>query len=133
MQIKMSSCIWKTSVEDRRCEYCSYRGGCERYPKGVEKEDVRSVADRYVRAMSEIVGQDILMRTRSSLLVWARNMVAYQMRLEGYSVTAVGDRLGLNHSTVTHCKSRVEEMLSHPMFYPRETRIWQKFKETLSL
>lgn len=126
-------CIWKVEESDRWCEYCSYRGGCEKYPEGVEKEDIRSVADRYVKAMSEIVGQDILMKTRSSLLVWARNMVAYQMRLEGYSVTAVGDRLGLNHSTVTHCKSRVEEMLSHPMFYPRETRIWQKFKETLSL
>lgn len=126
-------CIWKVAERDRRCEFCSYRGGCEKYPEGIAKEDVRSVADRYVKAMSEIVGQDILMKTRSSLLVWARNMVAYQMRLEGYSVTAVGDRLGLNHSTVTHCKSRVEEMLSHPMFYPRETRIWQKFKETLSL
>lgn len=129
----MAMCIWKVSESDRRCEYCSYRGGCEKYPEGVEKEDIRSVADRYVRAMSEIVGQDILMRTRSSLLVWARNMVAYQLRREGYTVTAVGSCLGLNHSSVTHCMSRVNEMLSHPIFYPRETRIWQKFKETLSL
>lgn len=129
----MSSCIWKVNEADRRCEYCSYRGGCEKYPEGIEKEDVRSVADRYVKTMSDIVGQDILIRTRSSLLVWARNMVAFQLRSEGYTVAAVGSCLGLDHSTVTHCMSRVKDMLSHPMFYVRETRIWQKFKETLSL
>lgn len=126
-------CIWKVEAADRRCEYCSYRGGCEKYPEGIAKEDVRNVAERYVRIMSDIVGEDILIRTRSSLLVWARNMVAYQLRIEGYSVTAVGKCLGLNHSSVTHCMSRVKDMLSHPMFYARETRIWQRFKETLSL
>lgn len=126
-------CIWKVSESDRRCEYCSYRGGCERYPKGKEKEDVRSVAERYVEAMSDIVGQNILIRTRSILLVWARNMVAYQLRLEGYSVTAVGECLGLNHSTVTHCASRMKEMLERPKMYAKEARIWTEFQKRLSL
>lgn len=126
-------CVWKVEESDRRCEYCNYRGGCEKYPEGIEKEDVRSVAERYVKVMNDIVGQDILVKTRSSLLVWARNMVAFQLRRENYTVSAVGDCLGLDHSTVTHCNRRVREMLSHPRFYPRETRIWQKFTETLSL
>lgn len=126
-------CIWKVEERDRRCEYCSYRGGCEKYPKGIEREDVKSVAERYIEAMSDIVGQDILIRTRSVLLVWARNMVAYQLRLEGYSVTAVGACLGLNHSTVTHCASRMREMLERPKMYAREARIWTEFQKQLSL
>lgn len=125
-------CIWKVEEKDRRCEYCHYRGGCEKYPEGIEKEDVRSVAKRYIDVMCDIVGQDIL-KTRRMVPVWARNMVAFQLRSEGYTVAAVGSCLGLDHSTVTHCMSRVKDMLSHPMFYVRETRIWQKFKETLSL
>lgn len=125
-------CIWKVSESDRRCEYCSYRGGCEKYPKGVMKEDVRVVAERYVRVMTDIVGQDIL-KTRRLLPVWARNMVAYQMRQEGYPVVAVGDCLGLNHSTITHCAGRVRDMLSHPRLYTQEIRIWNRFKEALSL
>lgn len=129
----MSNCIWKVTESDRRCEYCSYRGGCERYPEGIEKEDVRRVADRYVRVMSDIVGQDILVRTRSSLLVWARNMVAYQLRSEGYPVVSVGNCLGINHSTVTHSSSRVREMLKRPKMYVREARIWTEFQKQLSL
>lgn len=126
-------CVWKVEEADRRCEFCCYRGGCERYPDGKEKEDVTVVARRYIAIMSEIVGQDILVRTRSTLLVWARNLVAYQLRQEGYTVETVGACIGLDHSTVTHCQGRVRDMLSHPRLYARETRIWQEFKEKLSL
>lgn len=125
-------CIWKVEEKDRRCEYCHYRGGCEKYPEGIEKEDVRSVAKRYIDVMCDIVGQDIL-KTRRMVPVWARNMVAYQMRQEGYSVTAVGECLGLDHSSITHCSGKVRDMLAHPRLYAQEIRIWQKFKETLSL
>lgn len=126
-------CVWKVEESDRRCEYCSYRGGCERYPEGREKEDVRSVAKRYVETMSSIVGRNIIAKDRSMLSVWARNMVAYQMRREGYPVTAVGDCLGLNHSTVTHCALRVRQMLEMPRMYMREARIWTEFQKRLSL
>lgn len=125
----MVMCIWNTPVKDRHCEYCSYRGGCEKY----DKLDTRTPKEKYVDSMSDIVGMDILQKSRLSKLVWARYMVAYQMRQDGYSVLSVGRMLGLDHSSVTHCMGRMRMMLDNPRLYDWETRIWMKFQKTLTL
>lgn len=125
-------CIWEVEPSKRRCEFCSYRGGCEKYhPERALNPE--SDAAYYVGIMSDIVGADILVRSRDHRMVWARNIVAYQMRLRGHSLYSVGRCLGLNHSTVVHCTKSVKDMLFLPSMYPDEIKIWQKFQEKLSL
>ena len=122
-------CVWKVEEKDRRCEYCTYNGGCERYPEGGGRRDFREVAEFYVTTMSDIVGRDIRLRSRKQLVVWARNMVAYQLRQEGYVTTDIGKTLGLDHSTITHCQGKVRDMLANPRLYVSEMRVWREFKE----
>lgn len=125
----MVVCIWSCKVEERRCEYCSYRKGCEKFPNA-ERLDLKA---RYVDKMSEIVGMDILTRVRCTTLVWARYMVAYQMRQEGFTTGAIGKLLHMDHSTVTYAVKRINMMFDFPRFYPKELEIWQKYRESLYL
>lgn len=120
-------CIWNTPVADRHCEFCSYRGGCETYPK---KKDIRP--ELYIEIMSEIIGMDFLTRSRRQDLVWARNMVVYQLRLDGLSLKQIGQAVGVDHSTVVHCVHQVERMLERPSMYEKESEIWQKFQNSLN-
>lgn len=122
-------CIWSVNPEDRHCEFCSFRGGCESYPIKVDDDSPYM----YIKLMSDIVGTDILQRSRLQLLVWARNMVAYRLRLDGYSLTKIGKIMGLNHTTVLNCERQVKRMLERPLMYDKECELWQKFENAISL
>lgn len=121
-------CIWQVSEEERHCEYCSYRKGCEKYP-------VRTLPDGmagwYISVMCEIVGGDILDRSRKWDLVWGRNIVAYRLVKNGFSLSKVGEYLGMDHSTILHCKRQVERMLKAPCMYRMETEIWEMFNKKI--
>lgn len=121
-------CIWQVSEEDRHCEYCSYRKGCEKYPAKTLPD---GMAGWYISEMSEIVGRNILERSREWYMVWGRNMVAYCLIKKGCSLQKVGEYLGMDHSTVSHCKRQVERMMKAPCMYRMETAIWEKFKKKI--
>lgn len=123
-------CIWKVGKEDRLCEYCSYEGGCEeRAFKGVLLWDAR--ARLYVSKMSQICGCDIITRVKRNRVVWARNIVAYQMRRDGYTLMHIADAIRRDHATVVHAEKQVECMLKCPKFYREEYAIWQEFQEAI--
>lgn len=122
-------CIWNCPIADRHCEYCSYFGGCER------REAPISVSDRaelYVTTMSGIMGHDIKSRCRQRMDVWARNIVAYQLRKEGMLCKDAGKAVGLDHATVLHGCKQVESMLAMPKMYPAEFALWENFKNLLN-
>lgn len=119
-------CIWPVKASERKCNYCTYVG-CERHASKVK--DKR--ADRYVKVMSDVVGANILMKSRKAHLVWARNMVSYQLRLDGYSLYTIGRLLDLDHATVLHCERQVKRMLERPSMYEREVKIWEEFQNQL--
>ncbi len=123
-------CVWNVSEEDRRCEYCSYRQGCERYPV---RELPEGMAGWYVQVMSDILKCNILMRSRKRELVWGRYMVAYRLVKNGLSLGKIGKLLGMDHATVLHGRRQIEEMLSMPKMYPDEMEIWYKFDVAITL
>lgn len=114
------SCIWPVTENNRHCEYCTYEE-CRRLPKA------EMVAKGYADTLSAIIGRDVLEPTRESVVVWARYMIAYKMRKDGYSTTAIGDCLGLHHATVMHGSQRVKDMLEFPGMFRQEFSIWKKF------
>ena len=120
-------CIWPVKASDRQCNYCTYVG-CERHAHRLK--DKR--ANRYVKVMSDIVGANILLKSRKQILVWARNMVAYQLRLDGYSLPAIGRLLDLDHSTVVYCEQQVRRMLLAPSMYEDESEVWEEFQKQLN-
>lgn len=121
-------CIWNTPVADRHCEFCSYRGGCERYSSVESRYDgAKTQAEEYIRLMSDAVGEDIMVSSRKQHLVWARNMVLYMLRVDGYSLMSIENATGRNHSTVIYATRQVKEMLKKPNMYKDEIEIWNKF------
>lgn len=87
---------------------------------------------RYHKAMLDITGEDCTEHTRRPTVVWARNIVAWQMIEDGFTTTSIGKRLGIDHSTVSHCKSAVKEMLEYPRYYKRELGVFRKFRKTIN-
>ena len=117
-------CIWKVSSEDRLCEFCSYRDGCERYPR-LETPEGRM--EWYVYVINGIIGDDVLRRCRRKDLVWGRNMLIYRLRQEGMTQEKVSRMVGLDHSTVHHCERQIERMLERPAMYLEEFKVWKLF------
>lgn len=117
-------CIWKVKADDRQCEFCSYREGCERYPR-IDTPEGRM--EWYVSVINGIVGDDVMRRCRRKDLAWGRYMVAYRLRQEGMTQEKVGRMLGLDHSTVFHCVKQIERMLERPAMYMEEFKIWNLF------
>lgn len=89
------------------------------------------MAGWYVSVMSEIVGRNILERSRKWDMVWGRNIVAYYLVKKGCSLPKVGEYLGMDHSTILHCKRQVERMLKAPCMYRMETEIWEMFNKRI--
>lgn len=84
-------------------------------------------AEEYIRLMSDAVGEDIMVSSRKQHLVWARNMVLYMLRVDGYSLMSIENATGINHSTVIYANRKVKEMLKYPNMYCAELEIWHKF------
>lgn len=143
-------CIWKVAAEDRLCDFCTYVDGCESRPIVVEEkkeeelteeEPIPEVPDAekheiwwtYVHLMNGIVGEDIRSRRRKALVVWARNFVAYQLHLDGYSLNKIGYVINRDHATVVHALEGVKNVLVFHRAYPREMEIWNKFQKMIHL
>lgn len=86
---------------------------------------------RYHAAMLEISGEDCTLRCRRPAVVWARNIVAWQMTEDCFTTVQIGRRLGIDHSTVCHCRDAVRAMLRDPRFYPQEMAVFRKFKKAI--
>lgn len=70
-----------------------------------------------LKTIKDLVGKyfkinDISKKTRETSYVWAR-YVYYRIGLdEGYSLTAIGNELGLDHATVLHGKNKFADLFN---------------------
>ena len=119
-------CIWKVDESERHCDLCIYHGGCESRELS---ETVDEAGVRYVDVMRGVCGFDVRTRCRARDVVWARNMVCYQLLSDGFTETSVGRFVGLDHSTVHYIKGQVESMLQNPNYFRNEMAVWKKFQE----
>lgn len=126
-------CIWKVKEEDRKCWYCSYRGGCEKYSVGKPIKTVDEVVfGKYYDAICHVVGGDVLDQSRDPMYVWGRNMLAYKLFMEGYGYSAIGKVINRNHSTIYYAIGQVKNMLEAPGFYRSESKMWSDFNDYLN-
>lgn len=80
---------------------------------------------------TELCGTGIMTRTVEHMSSLGRNMIAYQLRQEGYSLIRIGKMLGRNHSSVLAMEKRMKDVLAFPHIMPHENEIWNKFQEKL--
>ena len=124
-------CIWNVKPDERHCRYCTYVKGCEVRLIYGKKVGVSDNFEAFVTTMNEVVGGDILSRSRNTVLVWGRYLVAYKLSLEGFSEKSIGKMLGLDRVSIIHALRRVGEMMASPMMYLKEMEIWDTFNESL--
>ena len=122
-------CIWKVEVEERHCEYCTYRGGCESYERVAPIDEAKQI---YSGILSGLVGRDIMEQCRERDVVSARYILFYQLANDGYSQEKIGKCCGFDHSTVSYGKRQVENMLKFPGMYPVEMVIMHNFKKLIA-
>lgn len=121
-------CIWNCKEDDRKCVFCTYRGGCEMYPIEYDPSaELSKIGLGYVKSMNEIVGADILEPSRRRDVVWARNMVAYRLNQDGLSFEKIGKVLNRDHSTVFHSVMRCKDIFKYPSMYREELALWETF------
>lgn len=121
-------CIWPVKPEDRHCEYCLYRGGCDKYFWTEDKrEPIQVMANKYIKIMSDILGKDVTSRSHGREVVWGRNMIMYMLRVDGYKTKQIADIFGMVHTSAIYACQQVEYMLKMPNMHQGEIKIWQKF------
>lgn len=87
--------------------------------------------DVIVRAASEAVGTGIINFSRDHKCCLGRQMVAYQMRLEGYTLQAIGRRLLRHHASVAYMVKIMEDAFRYPVAFKEEMRYWKEFTNKL--
>lgn len=87
---------------------------------------LRERAERYCKLMLQVSGADPMGESRRRPVVMARMMVANALLIDGYTLTAVGTILGVDHSSVSYYKDRMSEVLSAPG-YEAERELWRLF------
>lgn len=72
-----------------------------------------------------------LSRERSKDNTTFRALVAYKLREEGYTYSDIGKMLQRDHSTVMHLCNIMRDMLSVPMAYQDEMKMYREFERLL--
>lgn len=126
----MEKCVWKVSEADRLCGCCVRRQWCG--VRAFPKRSAEEVGARYVEIVRRLAGADPLENTRRRENVWARNVVALRMSLDGYRGDEIGAVLGKDRTSVVHCVKNMQEALGRPGSYRFEVEVWNKFEEELN-
>ena len=85
----------------------------------------------YLRIVEKLIGEDIPSQSRVRRYVYARGMVMYQMREEGYTFTEIANQCGKTHASVIHMIKTWKYILSHPGQFPGEVTMWNKFQKRI--
>lgn len=94
-----------------------------------EREDDGSRFSELYKAATDVCGHGILTSLRDFNLVMGRRMIAYQMRLEGYSLMTIGKRLIRHHASIIHMVRMMEDALHFQ--FNLEMEYWNKFQQKI--
>ena len=78
---------------------------------------------------TDMFGQGILTSSRDFPLVLGRRFIAYQMREEGYSYSAIGRHLIRNHASVMHMTRMMEDCIKYQ--FNLEMAYWEIFQKKI--
>lgn len=119
----------------RKCLYLS-RQDRKRLIKilteSLEEDKLEDDGSRFAilyKAATEVCGQGILTSLRNFNLVMGRRMIAYRMRLEGYSLPTIGRHLIRHHASVMHMIKMMDDVMTFN--FPLEMGYWNMFQQKI--
>ena len=80
---------------------------------------------------TELCGNGIMTRTIEPKSSLGRNMIAYQLRQEGYNSCHIGRLLERNHSTVCAMIAKINDLIEYPDVFVDEEAVWKEFQKRL--
>ena len=116
----------RTFILRQLCE-ASLTGHCG----AARRQGIDETFARYRDAMLTATGVDCMERSRRQPVVWARNIIAFEMMHDGFVHTEIARRLGLSHSQLPYCRERVAGLLQAPRFYDNEITMYHQFKQAI--
>ena len=78
---------------------------------------------------TELCGTGIMTATIEPMSSLGRNMIAYQLRKEGYKSTHIGRLLHRNHSTIINMIAKINDLIEYPNTFLDEEEIFHKFQQ----
>lgn len=100
--------------------------------------NARDRADELEAIVRQIINVgDIDARHGNKDVRLARNVIAYQMRIDGFTVKDIAEALGRNHSTVVTLTNNFREILNSGeerlyYGYGDDVAVWKKFSELVA-
>ncbi len=82
--------------------------------------------------MENVIGYSIEMQSREPRFIVARDCIVYQMiKRNTFTLEEIGKMIGKDHSTVSHIKTKMNEMIGDVRFYPSENKLWNDFQQQI--
>ena len=113
-------------VEERVSLISILQASLRRHPHGNGNR-----AGELLDIIGDIYGCDIPLRSRKAEYVWARAMVVYQLRQEGFTLMEIGRMMGMHHSSVFHLEGKMKDALMYSFAYRDVIDIWKQFQNRI--
>lgn len=84
-----------------------------------------------LRAMGQVLGEEVDLASRVPRMAWAKAMVGYQLLQEGCTLKEAGRHLGKDHSSLSYMKEKMRFVLDHPYAYEDVMAIWKRFQKKI--
>jgi hypothetical protein len=94
----------------------------------IPRHGAEDACKKYVKFVLAVTGVNPLENTRKRMAVWGRNMIAYQLSLDGFVQEDIAKAVKKNRSTVTHSISSMQAALDSPNQYFNEVSCWNQFR-----
>lgn len=82
--------------------------------------------------MEDIIGETIQFQDRHKIHVWARTMIAYQMKSEGFTSHWIGTHIHKDHSSVLYMAGKMRDVLKYPNQYRDIMPMWNEFQKRIN-
>ena len=99
--------------------------------EGPQLEDIEDRFNFLYGIATEIMGDDILKKTKERNSVTGRRMIAYQMIKDGYSYTKIGRHLKIHYSSVGLANTTMQNAFQFPKMYAEEIFYWNLFQQKI--
>ena len=98
------------------------------------KQELPNIEQRFkhlYRIVTDIMGDGILDKIKERNAVTGRRLIAYQMRLDGYSYPKIGKQMGFDRTTISLACDTMQSAFTYPKMYETEIYYWNLFQEKL--
>jgi uncharacterized Fe-S cluster-containing radical SAM superfamily protein len=109
------------------------------YQRGYESPDSQTngkimnrIFEESKKTMENVLGYSIDMQSRETRFIFARDCIVYHLiKRNTFTLEEIGKMIGKDHSTVSHIKTKMNEMIGDVRFYPSENELWNDFQQQI--